>query len=314
VIALAAAALPACAHNARASIPALPRLGAVQDIYDGDFGDPFVLRADGRYVLFGTDDWPDHIPTATSFDLAQWQHEADAVPVLPTWAGPDPRNSLTWAPAAVVAAGRHLLYVTVPDRASNRQCIAVLAADSVLGPYRDARGSPLVCQLPLGGSIDPSVVESGGALHLVWKSDGNCCRLPSSLWEQDLRADGLAVTGTAHRLLTADRPWQGGIVENPALIPASGGGWWLFYSGNRFDVAAYATGLAWCPTLTGPCREASDGPYLSGTATQFSPGGLDFFHDAGGALWAAFATWNRPARNGRFFCCRSVDLAPVAST
>jgi hypothetical protein len=281
-------------------------------VYDGDFGDPAVLAASGSYVLFGTDDPPDHVPTATSSDLATWVHGPDAVPRLPSWAEPDPDDALTWAPGAAVVRGHNLLYVSVHDASADRQCIAVLVARTPLGPYTDARGSPLVCQVGLGGSIDPSVVDDHG-LHLVWKSDGNCCGLPASLWEEDLRADGLAVTGPAHRLLTADRAWQGGIVENPSLLRASRG-WWLFYSGNRFDVAAYATGLAWCPSVVGPCRETASGPFLAGTATEFSPGGLDFFRDRGGRLWAAFATWNRPPRDGRFFCCRSLDLAPVVSS
>jgi beta-xylosidase len=315
VAVLVTGALAACSGPS-AGMPPLPRFGPARDAYDGDFGDPAIVAAGHTYVLFGTDDPPDHVPTASSDDLASWAHGADAVPVLPAWADPDPADRLTWAPAVAVVHGRFVLYVSVQDAAAHRQCIAVLASTTALGPYTDARGSPLVCQVALGGSIDPSVVDAGGGLRLVWKSDGNCCGLPASLWEQDLRADGLAVTGTAHRLLTADRPWQGGIVENPALLRAPRG-WWLFYSGNRFDVAAYATGLAWCPTLEGPCREARDAPFLAGTAldggsaTQYSPGGLDFFRDRGGRLWAAFATWNRPPRDGRFYCCRSLDLAPV---
>jgi len=295
--------------------PPLPRFGPARAVYDGDFGDPAIIAVARSYLLFGTDDPPDHIPTATSTDLATWVHGPDAVPVLPGWADPDAADQLTWAPSATVVRGRFLLYVTVQDAAVHRQCIAVLASATALGPYADARGSPLVCQAGLGGSIDPSVVSAGGHLHLVWKSDGNCCGLPASLWEQDLRADGLAVTGPAHLLLTADERWEGGIVENPALVPAPHG-WWLFYSGNRFDVAAYATGLAWCPTLAGPCRETGQAAFLGGSALaagQYSPGGLDFFRDRDGRLWGAFATWNRPPRNGRFYCCRSLDLAPVLS-
>jgi len=273
-----------------------------------------MIQAGASVVLFGTDDPPDHIPTATSTDLAEWTHGPDAVPVLPSWADPDPGDRLTWAPTAAMVGGRHLLYVTVQDAAAHRQCIAVLTADSAVGPYRDARGSPPVCQVSLGGSIDPSVTTAAGRMRLVWKADGNCCGLPASLWEQDLSPTGLDVSGSPHHLLTADAAWQGGIVENPALLPASRGGWWLFYSANRFDRAAYTTGLAWCATPHGPCRETSSGPFLTGTGHQFSPGGLDFFRDQHGRLWAAFATWNRPPRNGQFFCCRSLDLAPVVSS
>jgi hypothetical protein len=311
--AVAAVALPSYSGGAHGPVPRLPRLGSAHDAYDGDFGDPFVLSTRAGFVLFGTDDPPDHIPTATSSDLMHWVHGADAMPVLPQWASPDPTDSLTWAPAATVVGRRYLLYATVHAISADRQCIAVLTSATPLGPYRDARGAPLVCQVALGGSIDPNITSAGGRLHLAWKSDGNCCGLPASVWEQDLRPDGLALVGTAHKLLSATQRWQGGVIENPALLAAPGGGWWLFYSGNRFDVAAYATGLAWCPRLEGPCRETSSGPFLAGTASQFSPGGLDFFR-VRGHLMAAFATWNRPARNGRFFCCRSLDVAPVVTT
>ena len=292
--------------------PPRPRLGPARVVYDGDLGDPFVLKTAVSYVLFGTDDRPDHIPTAQAVSLDAWHRGPDALPELPGWANPDPDYSLTWAPAVRETAGGYLMYVSVQEAASGRECIAVVVARAAVGPYRDALGAPLVCQRELGGSIDPSVAaDPAGGLHLVWKNDGNCCRLPSSLWAQDLTADGLRLTGSAQRLLTADQPWQGGIVENPALLRATQGGWWLFYSGNRFDSPAYATGLAYCPTLGGGCRETSDRPFLAGTATEFSPGGLDFFRDDRGASWASFATWNRPAHNGRFRCCHSVSIAPL---
>jgi len=321
LLSAAVALLAACsaATGTPRTIPRLPVFGAARDVYDGDIGDPFVITQPGSaghpesYVLFGTDDPPDHLPTATSPDLAAWTHGPDAIPIDPVWADPDPGDRYTWAPAALAVSGHFVLYASVQSTALHRECIAAFTATTALGPYRDALGHPLVCQPAMGGSIDPSVVRDHG-LHLVWKNDGNCCGLPVSLWEQDLSTSGLALTGAPHRLLTSDEPWQGGIIENPALLQASQGGWWLFYSGNKFDVAAYATGLAWCPSLTGPCRETSTRPFLAGAGNQYSPGGLDLFTDAGGRRWAAFATWNRPARRGRFYCCRSVQLALVLSS
>lgn len=301
------------------SMPARPRLGVAQTVFDGDFADPFVLATGipkPAFVLFGTDDSPDHIPTAESSDATTWDRVADALPVLPNWANPDADDSLTWAPAALRVGATYLLYVSVQDTQEQRQCIAVTASDTPAGPYRDALGRPLVCQVALGGSIDPSVViGSGGTRYLLWKSDGNCCGLPARLWEQRLSPDARGVTGQPHLLLTANEPWQGGIIENPAMLSARGGGWWLFYSGNRFNLAAYGTGLAYCPTITGPCHETSPGPFLThtGSATQHSPGGLDFYRDSHGRVWAALAAWNRPARNGVFYCCHSLDVAPVLS-
>jgi len=302
----------------------LPVLGPARDAYDGDLGDPFVLPvtgADGKvasFVAFGTGDWPARVPTARSVDLATWQEGPDALPVLPAWAGEDPKNSLSWAPAAIQVGDHFLLYVTLPDARSGQQCIGAATSRMAEGPYAGVGDGPLVCQHDLGGSIDPALVrDHDGALHVLWKNDGNSVGAPSSLWEQQLTGDGLALRGTAHRLLTAGQPWQGDIVEEPAMIAATGGGWWLFYSGNFFDRPEYATGLAYCPTVQGPCREAQDGPFLATPALQqekqFAPGGLETFRDAHGDLWAVFDTWNRPTRNGRYYCCRSLQLARVLS-
>lgn len=303
--------------------PTLPVLGPARDAYDGDLGDPFVLPvAVGghvqRFVAFGTGDWPARVPTASSTDLTTWVAGPDALPELPAWAGPDPKSSLSWAPAALQVDSHFVLYITLPDARSGQQCIAAATSPVAEGPYTATPEGPMLCQHGLGGSIDPAVVKGlDGRPHMLWKNDGNAIGAPSALWEQELSADGLSVRGPAHRLLTASLPWQGDIVEEPAMIAAAGGGWWLFYSGNFFDRPEYATGLAFCPTIEGPCRETGDGPFLATPALaqehQFAPGGLDTFRDGGGRLWAVFDTWNRPPRDGRFRCCRSLQLAEVLS-
>jgi hypothetical protein len=300
-------------------IPRLPVLGPSRDAYDGDLGDPSILPVhDGgpfRFIAFGTGDWPARVPTAYTTDLVTWQAGPDALPELPAWAGPDPTNSRSWAPAALAVGKRYILYITLPEASSGLQCIAAATSPVPEGPYTDRGTAPMLCQRDLGGSIDPAVVtDRSGGLHMLWKNDGNCCGHPTSLWEQKMTPDGLNVTGEPHHLLTPAATWQGGVLEEPAAIPASGGGWWLFYSGNRFDTAAYATGVAWCVELEGPCQDASPGPFLATEGTRFAPGGLETFKDAHGDLWAVYDTWNRPARNGRFFCCRSLYLARILSS
>jgi hypothetical protein len=265
--------------------------------------------------MFGTNDWPAHVPTGFSADLDHWQRGPDALPELPAWAAPDPTNSLTWAPAVLATAHGYLMYVTVPDAASGRECIAAEASTLPQGPYHDTASGPLVCQQNLGGSIDPMVVgDRAGRLHLLWKNDGNCCGVRVSLWEQDLTPDGLRLVGVAHRLLSADQGWEGGVIERPVVTPAVGGGWWLFFAGNNWQLAAYGTGLAFCPTLAGPCTDAKRGAFLDTRDQLYSPGGFDTFTDFHGTRWAVYAIWSRPPRHGRFYCCRSVELARLVSS
>jgi beta-xylosidase len=316
VTVVTAAVVLVVGRDGGSAVPRVPVFGQAKDVYDGDLGDPFVLPVPGGdYVAFGTGDWPARVPTAHSADLDTWHAGPDAMPDLPAWASPDPKNSLSWAPAVLAPGHGYVLYISLREERTSRECIAATSSATPAGPYHDAIGKPLVCQYDLGGSIDPSIVrDQAGRSHLLWKSDGNCCNLPTSVWEQALAPDGLGLVGQPHRLLDAAQPWQGGVIEEPAMVRAGDGGWWLFYSGNRFDSADYATGLAYCQRLEGPCRDTSQRPFpLVTSPGQHSPGGLEVFRGTDGSLWAVYDTWNRPSRNGRFYCCRSVQMAPIRS-
>jgi beta-xylosidase len=292
----------------------VPTIGSAQVVDQNDVADPTILTAGSTYYLFGTTDWQSNVPAATSTDLVHWTDAPDALPVLPAWATPS--ISMTWAPTVIAAGGRYVMYVTTEEQASGRQCIALATSTSPGGPYADGSTHPFLCQRSLGGSIDPDVVrDAGGTLHLVWKSNGNCCGLATSLWEQDLSADGLRLVGSAHRLLGADQAWQAGNVEGPALLPAAKG-WWLFYSGGDWRTASYATGIAWCPTVEGPCRDVLSHPLLASTATLRTPSGLSPFVDTHGRLWAAFTTTvliPSQFRPGRYYDNRVLDVAPLVT-
>jgi arabinan endo-1,5-alpha-L-arabinosidase len=303
---------------AKPQLPKLTSAGATPSA--GDLGDPALLTVPAgvsgpaRYILFGTGDWPSNVPTAVSTDLKTWTPSADALPTVPTWSATDKYHSHIWAPAVRQVGKRWLLYVTVPDRKSGRQCIAVAASSKPEGPYLDAIGHALVCQAALGGSIDPSVVNTAEGPVLLWKSDGNCCKLPATLWSQSLRADGLGVTGVAHPLLTADQKWQQGVIEEPAAVPKSSGGWWLFYSGGFYNGPSYAIGIASCTNLTSACVDQSPEPYAASLEGQRSPGGLETFFDLEHHLRAVFDTWTRPLdSDGHYHCCRAIDLADLSN-
>ncbi len=193
-----------------AQAPALTSAGATPSA--GDLGDPAVLTVPSgisgpaRYILFGTNDWPAHVPTATSPDLKTWTPGRRRAPG-PARLGRTERERLARVgPAAARIDGRWLLYVTLPDRRSGRQCIGVTTSSRPEGPYRDALGKPLVCQVSLGGSIDPSLAGPPSHRMLLWKSDGNCCGKPAILWSQSLTADGKALAGKPHELLRVMTP------------------------------------------------------------------------------------------------------------
>lgn len=304
-----------------ASPGALPRLGPAVGVESDDVGDPFVLTVPAsagqksEYVLFWTTDWQSNVPTAVSPDLHHWTRVADALPVLPVWA--QPSISLTWAPAAQAVPGGWVLYYSTEDAALRVECIGAAFSTSPSGPYTDRSSMPLVCQPAVGGSIDPSVVRaaSGSARYLVWKNDGNSVGRPSAIWEEQLTPDGRRLVGTPHRLIGATQGWENGIVEGPAMLADSHGGYWLFFSGGRWQSDTYGTGLAWCPTVFGPCRTTSDGPFLASLPSAVSPGGFDTFYDLSGRLWASWSAFPAAPADARAAMAenRVLEIAPVLS-
>jgi beta-xylosidase len=305
------------AQRARAGLT----LGPSQAVERDDVGDPFVLpvsqvvagKKTTTYVLYWTTDWRSNVPTAVSSDLVHWRRVADALPILPKWATPS--KTLTWGPTVHRAGNQWVLYYSTGDAASGRECIGRGISSTPVGPFSDTSQAPLVCQSALGGDIDPSVVTTqAGVSSLLWKNDGNAIRGQVGIWEQQLAGDGLSVVGAPKLILEADQPWEHAVIEGPAMLAASKGGWWLFFSGGSWQSGDYDTGVAWCAQVSGPCQEATT-PMLTSTTSAVSPGGLDTFTAADGKLWASYSAFPERPANPRAAMAedRVLEIAPVLS-
>jgi GH43 family beta-xylosidase len=169
--------------------------------------------------------------------------------------------------------------------------VGAAVSNSPAGPFVDSAGKPLVCQAELGGTIDASPFLDGGRLYLYFKSDGNCCRLPTHIFAQELRPDGLAVIGQPTRLLTNGRTWEGKVIEAPTMVKREGK-YTLLYSANDFGDGSYAAGYASCAGPAGPCEPVGDAPFLKSSveAKLFGPGHQALFQ-AGGQDYIAYHAW-----------------------
>ena len=215
----------------------------------------------------------------------------DALPELPGWTEPGG----VWAPGVLQRGASFVLYYTTTDTASGRQCISRATAGKPEGPYEDLSSTPMICPVELGGAIDPSpFVGSDGRVFLLWKNDGNCCGVPSRIFAQQLRDDGLEPTGPAVELLAATRSWEAGLVEAPSMVEHEDT-WFLFYSANKWDTAAYAIGYATCVGPTGPCTKPLEGPWLAASDRAVGPGGQELYLDDGGAHRMVFHAWEPDA-------------------
>jgi beta-xylosidase len=261
-------------------------------VFCADLADPFVLNVDRpigqRSFVFGTQTPDANLPVLITKGIIRQEKVEDALPKLPAWA----KDGGSWSPSVLARDDGFVLYYTTTDAASGKQCISIATAKKPEGPYVDISAAPLVCPVDQGGAIDPSpFVAEDGTAYLYWKNDGNCCGVPVHLWAQPLAEDGRSLTGSASQLLGVDQPWEGGVVEAPSMADLDGA-LFLFYSGNAWNTAAYATGYATCASPTGPCTKPLDHPWLGSSDTAAGPGGAEVFHDAEGNARLVFHAWD----------------------
>jgi beta-xylosidase len=261
-----------------------------------DIPDPFVVPLGGVYFMFASQEtfYGPNVPIMVSDSLTSWSGpNLDALPVLPTWAGP----GFTWSPDVRYVDGRWVMWFNAALASASfggTKCIGVATSTSVIGPYVSKAPDPLVCQRDHLGSIDPrSFIDQRGHLWLLWKSDDNAdlsASTHSTIYAQRLSANGLHLVGQPTALLTADQTWEGRIVEAPDMVEA-GGHDWLFFSGNWFNQPSYAIGLAECAGPAGPCVPSSAGPWLASNGEGDGPGEESLFSD-GKRWWMLYAPFS----------------------
>lgn len=282
-------------------------------VFPYDFPDPDVVRVGSTYYGYATNSATGNIQMIQSTDLTQWTVLGDALPHLASWA----RAGGTWAPGVFDLNGTFFLYYAATDAMTGKQCISVAMASQPQGPFLDSTTVPLVCQMDLGGSIDPSpFLGAGGTPYLTWKSEGTNGQ-PPTIWAQQISASGTALVGPGPAmLLRPSQKWEGGVVEGPFMVQSSGH-YYLFYSANNWNTANYAIGVAECQGPVGPCEKSRDNPIVASNATMSGPGGPSLFTDNQGELWIAFHAWLPSAvgyPHSRLLFLRHVtftDLLPV---
>lgn len=283
-----------------------------EPIYDGDFADPTALPAGNTLYFYASSSQPSKYDRGANVPVVALSRGdgftgrflGDVLPKLPSWtvpgyqwgpdvwARPDGKYVLYYSTPATVPLGclgkppAHGCVKTVSGE-TNAECISRALATSPTGPFVDDSTSAFVCPLDEGGAIDPAVfVTSSGTPWLLWKSDGDCCNEPTSIYSQQLSSDGLATVGPPNRLIGATQPWEDHLVEAPTMIQDHDH-FWLFYSGSLWGHKTYGIGIARCTSVVGPCTKPLDHAWVAshtdGVGDQ-GPGGEDFYQ-TGSLVW-----------------------------
>jgi len=269
--------------------PTVPTLSLLSKA-PGDFPDPTVLRVEDTWYAYSTQVLLVKVPVRSTDDPTAWDEDIEeAMPELPDWA----EFGRNWAPSVVATEQGYVLWYTARHAESDRQCISRATSDSPLGPFVDELEEPAVCQLELGGSIDPFVfTDDDGSRFLYWKSDENALGDPSRIWVAPLTEDATRLTAPEVPVLAQSQDWEDPTMEQPAVV-RDGSTYHLFYSGGHWESSGYAVGYATGASPVGPFtkRSTTRGWFRSRTGTQ-GPGALDVLPGPDGELWASLHAWD----------------------
>ena len=217
-------------------------------VYPFDFPDPYVILVGQTYYAYATNSVAGNIQIIESTDL---------VPL-------DGGRERPAEPARLGVGQLHLGSCGGPDRrelrpllrrrrggAAGRSASPWRPPRQPQGPFTDRSTAPLECQKSVGGSIDP------GFLHRHRRDALPACGSPVVRARRKSGPSNSTPSGTSFSpgasptsLLVPDQPWEAGTVEAPNLV-TTGGHYYLFFSGNDWDSANYAVGVATC---TRPAR------------------------------------------------------------
>ena len=129
-------------------------------VYDANFPDPHIIRAEGEYFAYSTNDSGANVPTLRSENLVDWVVGGDAMPELAPWTAP----GKTWAPEVLHREdGKYVLYYTAASAAEGKQCIGHALSESHERPFVDREKEPFICQVDQGCSIHETPYENDDA-------------------------------------------------------------------------------------------------------------------------------------------------------
>ena len=293
LLALAAGGVRALAQTQ--STPAYDPPTYRNPVMAGDFPDPTAVRIGPEYWAIATKSGGQPSPPILrSPDLVHWTVAGYLYTSAPAWS----TGSQVWGPWLDRRGDQYLVYYSARKK-GGRPCVTVGVSNQTIGPYTDV--GPLICQP--NASIDPSVVRNvHGRAFLVWKENGGDS--PSSIWVQPLAADGLSVTGSAHKIMVgSSKNWEHGLVEGPRIIRRHE--WlYLFYSGGRCcspPGCTYALGVARSKSIYGPWTRFKQNPVLKSDKEWLCPGHGALVQPPSGHWWLLYNGWraNAPPSEGR---------------
>jgi GH43 family beta-xylosidase len=269
-----------------------------------NIGDPQVFYDENeeKYIMTGTFDGR-VFKVWTSVDLTTWDQgtqvfsRGDAV-----WAS---ETGLLWGAEIHERNDQYYLYYSIEINGGTPR-IGVATADNVFGPFVD-KGSPL---FDFGYSaIDNNLfTDTDGISYMYYVRDAldNVVEgvHESHIYVVKMNDDFISTKPMEEsvELIVPDQSWEmmsGGSYWNwveGCFVHKEGDSYYLFYSANKFNEAAYSVGYAVSNSPTGPFVKSDQNPLMYTVASEFSgPGNNSLFYSKDGKeLFTAYHMHTTP--------------------
>jgi xylan 1,4-beta-xylosidase len=221
-----------------------------KSIFQGQWADPYVLRAQDGFYCYPTCDTPswggERFFAFHSPDLQSWSGPFEVLDLNEVeWA-----SSLPWAPCVGFYNQRYWMYFCADQQ------IGVASSHSPLGPFKDVLGKPLIARDEYGcQSIDPDLfLDSDGQPYLLW-GQGKCFIAPLSSDMKSFRDEPVCLSDQLYQQAGRD-PEKVDISffnEGPHLQKI-GQRYLLSWTNYDFRDPRYQVRYAWSDSVLGPYR------------------------------------------------------------
>lgn len=252
-------------------------------VWARDFPDPFIIRHEGTFYAYGTQNSPDGFQVMSSPDLVHWTHRGACF--RPPWS-----NDHYWAPEVVEHEGRFYMTYSALNHTTNYHDIGVAVAEHPLGPFEHS--AILVHgDETNGGVIDTDVfLDTDTRRYLLYSEERSRCIIL-----REMAPDLMSVGDERVVIVCPDRDWERGINEAPTVVLRNGVyhlffsvGW---YQSGKFD-ACYAVCHATAPTLRGPWTKSPGALLETRVGRVYGPGHQCIVTLPDGEMWMAYHGWD----------------------
>ena len=225
-------------------------------ISDINIRDPYVLKAEGKYYMYGTDGkyaWegiPDGIYAYISEDMKGFRLKRVFRPESGFWA-----DRHFWAPEVHLIDGRYYMFASFLGKDGVRRC-QILVSDSPAGEFE-----------PLGEPVTPANQNCLDATYVEWKGRRYCiyCHEWVDCKDGEMMLveldDQLRPVGDPTLLFRAsEAEWTYGgpegnyITDGPFVVRLGSGKLLMLWSSSGYN--GYAMGTSVAEDITGPWRHS----------------------------------------------------------